>query len=152
MKLGLMTRDECIDFVEFNITGDGENYNKCDPESLFLNMNLFNIFASCFERSNHLFEIPGQNMYNVRKIVPLQNELLDNLTVLGQIRDIEQFKEYVTSIFLGKNLLNELKRQDSCWEMRWGAYLRKLIQINKQIIRLTDSCVEKERVLWVIGY
>ncbi|MDX9854812.1 MAG: hypothetical protein RBS81_13605, partial [Tenuifilaceae bacterium] len=77
MKLGLMTRDECIDFVEFNITGDGENYNKCDPESLFLNMNLFNIFASCFERSNHLFEIPGQNMYNVRKIVPLQNELLD---------------------------------------------------------------------------
>ncbi|MBN1990281.1 MAG: hypothetical protein JW783_12845 [Bacteroidales bacterium] len=152
MKLGLMTRDECIDFVEFNITGDGENYNKCDPESLFLNMNLFNIFACCFERSNHLFEIPGQNMYNVRKIVPLQNELLDNLTVLGQIRDIEQFKEYVTSIFLGKNLLNELKRQDSCWEMRWGAYLRKLIQINKQIIRLTDSCVEQERVLWVIGY
>ena len=152
MKLGLMTRDECIDFVEFNIAGDGENYNKCDPESLFLNMNLFNIFASCFERSNHLFEIPGQNMYNVRKIVPLQNELLDNLTVLGQIRDIEQFKEYVTSIFLGKNLLNELKRQDSCWEMRWGAYLRKLIQINKQIIRLTDSCVEQERVLWVIGY
>ena len=152
MKLGLITRDECIDFVEFNITGDGENYNKCDPESLFLNMNLFNIFASCFERSNHLFEIPGQNMYNVRKIVPLQNELLDNLTVLGQIRDIEQFKEYVTSIFLGKNLLNELKRQDSCWEMRWGAYLRKLIQINKQIIRLTDSCVEQERVLWVIGY
>lgn len=152
MKLGLMTRDECIDFVEFNITGDGENYNKCDPESLFLNMNLFNIFACCFERSNHLFEIPGQNMYNIRKIVPLQNELLDNLTVLGQIRDIEQFKEYVTSIFLGKNLLNELKRQDSKWEVRWGAYLRKLIQINKQIIRLTDSCVEQERVLWVIGY
>ncbi|OQC62722.1 MAG: hypothetical protein BWX49_01628 [Bacteroidetes bacterium ADurb.Bin008] len=27
MKLGLMTKNECVNFIEFNITGDSENYN-----------------------------------------------------------------------------------------------------------------------------
>ncbi|MFO8022473.1 MAG: hypothetical protein R6U65_08400 [Perlabentimonas sp.] len=152
MKLGLMTKDECIDFIEFNITGDNENYNKCDQESYFLNSNVFNIYAGCFERSNHLFEFIGQTMYNIRKIIPLRNELKENLTTLMQIENIEDFKQYVTSIFLGRDLLVDLAQADPLWEQCWKFYLRRLIVINRNLIGLIDKCIEEERILWVIGY
>ncbi len=152
MKLGLMTKDECIDFIEFNITGDNENYNKCDQESYFLNSNVFNIYAGCFERSNHLFEFIGQTMYNIRKIIPLRNELKENLTTLMQIENIEDFKQYVTSIFLGRDLLVDLAQADPLWEQCWKFYLRRLIVINRNLIGLIDKCIEEERILWVIVY
>ncbi|MFP4557146.1 MAG: hypothetical protein ACLFNU_09765 [Bacteroidales bacterium] len=152
MKLGLMTKDECIDFIEFNITGDNENYNKCDQESYFLNSNVFNIFAGCFERSNHLFEFIGQTMFNIRKIIPLRNELKENLTTLMQIESIDSFKQYVTSIFLGRDLLVDLAQADPLWEQCWKFYLRRLIVINRDLIDLIDKCIEEERILWVIGY
>lgn len=152
MKLGLMTKDECIDFIEFNITGDNENYNKCDQESYFLNSNVFNIYAGCFERSNHLFEFIGQTVYNIRKIIPLRNELKENLTTLMQVESIENFKQYVTSIFLGRDLLVDLAQADPLWEQCWKFYLRRLIVINRNLINLIDKCIEEERILWVIGY
>lgn len=152
MKLGLITKDECIDFVEFNITGDTENYNKCDQESLFLNSNVFNIFAVCFERSNHLFEFIGQTMYNSRKIIPLRNALDENLEKLNVIENIDEFKQYVTRIFLGRDLLLDLAQADPLWEQCWKFYLRRLIIINRDLIKLVDKCIDDERVLWVIGY
>jgi hypothetical protein len=152
MKLGLMTKDECINFIEFNITGDSENYNKCDPESLYLNSNVFNIYAGCFERSNHLFEFVGQTMYNSRKIIPLRNELSENLENLKSIENIESFKKYVTGIFLGRDLLIDLAKADSLWEHCWKFYLRRLIVINRGLLSIIDKCIEEERVLWVIGY
>jgi hypothetical protein len=152
MKLGLMTKDECVDFVEFNITGDTENYNKCDPESLFMNSNVFNIFAGCFEASNHLFEVVGQTMFNSRKIIPLRNELLSNLDVLKSISNIGEFKCYVTGIFLGRDLLIDLAKADPLWEQCWKFYLRRLTVINRDLIKLIDRCIDEERILWFIGY
>lgn len=152
MKLGLITKDECIDFVEFNITGDTENYNKCDQESLYLNGNVFNIFAGCFEKSNHLFEFIGQTMYNSRKIIPLRNALDENLGKLVVIETIDEFKKYVTKIFLGRDLLIDLAKADPLWEQCWKFYLRRLIVINRDLIKLVDKCIEQERILWVIGY
>lgn len=152
MKLGLITKNECIDFVEFNITGDPENYNKCDEESLFLNSNVFNIFAGCFERSNHLFEFIGQTMYNSRKIIPLRNALDENLEKLMLIENLDEFKRYVTGIFLGRDLLVDLVQVDPLWEQCWKFYLRRLIIINRDLIKLVDKCIDEERTLWVIGY
>ncbi|PKP38996.1 MAG: hypothetical protein CVT98_03805 [Bacteroidetes bacterium HGW-Bacteroidetes-15] len=152
MKLGLITKDECIDFIEFNITGDTENYNKCDQESLYLNSNVFNIFAGCFEQSNHLFEFIGQTMYNSRKIIPLRNALDENLAKLVVIETIEEFKRYVAKIFLGRDLLIDLAQADPLWEQCWKFYLRRLIVINRDLIKLVDRCIEDERTLWVIGY
>lgn len=152
MKLGLMTRDECIDFIEFNITGDNDNFNKCDPESLYLNSTVFNIFAGCFERSNHLFEFLGQTKYNSRRIVPLQNELQKNLNRLNKINTVEEFKSYVTGIHLGRDLLKDLAKLDPDYERTWIFYLRRLIVINRNLISLVDKCIEKELILWVIGY
>lgn len=152
MKLGIMSKDECVDFVEFNITGDNENYNKCDPESFYLNANVFNIYAGCFERSNHLFEFIGQTKYNSRKIIPLKNELEDNLYKLNSINTLSEFKTYVTGIFLGRDLLIDLAKADSDWERCWRYYQRRLIVINRELIKIIDKCIEEELVLWVIGY
>jgi hypothetical protein len=152
MKLGLMTKDECIDFFEFNITGDNENYNKCDPESIYLNSSVFNIFASCFEQSNYLFEFVGSTKYNSRKLIPLRNELIENLSKLSSTDTLEAFKRYVTSIFLGRDLLVDLGKVDPDWEKRWRYYLRRLIVINRDLIGIVDRCAEEERILWVIGY
>lgn len=152
MKLGLITKNECIDFVEFNITGTSETYNKCDDESLFLNANVFNIYAGCFERSNHLFDALGSALFNARKIIPLRNELDANLGKLVLIENIDEFKKYVTSIFLGKDLIRELTKVDPLWEQCWKFYLRRLVVINRDIIALVDRCINEERNLWFIGY
>jgi hypothetical protein len=152
MKLGMMTKSECINFIEFNITGNSENYNKCDEESLYLNSNVFNIFAGCFEQSNHLFEFIGQTIYNSRKIIPLLNTLDSNLGRLVLIESIEEFRQYVTGIFLGRDLLLDLAQADPLWEQCWKFYLRRLIVINRDLIKLINRCVDEERTLWVIGY
>jgi hypothetical protein len=152
MKFELMTKDECIDFIEFNITGDSENYNKCDEESLYLNSSLFNIFAGCFERSNHLFEFIGQTMYNSRKFIPLQNELSDNLEKLLSINNSQEFQNYLSGIFMGRELNQQLNHSDPEYEKHWRSYIRRWIRINRGLNKLINRCIEEDRVLWVIGY
>lgn len=147
-----MKKSEIIDFVEFNITGDAENYNRCDDESLYLSANVFNIFANCFERSNHLFDFIAPTLYNSRKFIPLRNELLENLETLLAINNIAQFQSYLSSIFLGKDLLKVLSDFDPTYEKHWRTYMRKVIQINRHLMRLVDMCIDEERVLWVIPF
>jgi len=152
MKFELMTKEECIDFVEFNITGDSENYNKCDDESLYLNSSLFNIFAGCFERSNHLFEFFGQTMYNSRKFIPLQNELNDNLEKLISIKNFPEFQDYVSNIFMGRELIHQINQVDPDYSKHWRGYIRRWIRINRGLNKLINLCIEEDRVLWVIGF
>ena len=147
-----MKKSEIIDFVEFNITGDAENYNRCDDESLYLGADVFNIFASCFERSNHLFDFVAPTLYNSRKFIPLRNELLVNLETLLAINNIAQFQSYLSGIFLGKDLLKVLSDFDPAYEKHWRSHMRKIIQVNRHLMRLVDMCIEEERVLWVIPY
>lgn len=152
MQLSLMKKSELVDFVEFNITGDSANYYRCANESLYLYTNVFNIFAGCFERSNHLFDGISPTLYNSRNFIPLRNELLQNLESLLAINGVEQFKQYLTGIFLGKDLLKVLSSFDPHYEKYWRSHMRKLIQVNRHLMRLIDQCIEEERVLWVIPF
>lgn len=152
MILGLQHKEEVIDFVEFNITGDSENYNRCDNESLYLNTNIFNIYVGCFERSNHLFDFTVPTMYNSRKFIPLINELALNLKDLLSINNIEQFRKYLKGVFLGDDLIKTICDFDPDYENNWRTHMRKLIQINRHIMRLIDTCIEEERTLWIIPY
>jgi hypothetical protein len=113
---------------------------------------VFNIFASCFEQSNYLFEFVGSTKYNSRKLIPLRNELAENLNKLTDTNTLESFKRYVTNIFLGRDLLIDLSKADPDWESRWKYYLRRLILINRDLIGVVDRCAEEDRILWVIGY
>ena len=106
MKLKLYTKEEILNVVEFNFTGDNENFVKCDQESKYLPIFIFNVFSECFEKSEPLFEIFGQTKYNSRKIVPLKNQLLKKLREIEEIHSVDVFRVYISQSFMGEDLLS----------------------------------------------
>jgi len=143
---------EYLNIVELNTTGDNENYIKGDSESNYVESEVFNIFTDCFENANKLYEFFGATKYNVRKIVPLRNELLSKLEKLEKIDSLEKFLEHIDQIFLGQEFVDELTVEDPEWQNKWKYYLDKLIVLNKGLIEIVERCIEEQRVLWVIGY
>jgi len=141
-----------LNFVELNCTGTGEEYIKCDPESKFLDTDVFNLYVDCFEKANNLYEYYEPTKFNARYIVPLRNRLLTNLTLLEQIKSLSEFQDNITSKVHGKDFLIRLIRDDKNWTDRWMFYLEKLVKINKELIDFVDFCIDEDRILWVIGY
>lgn len=141
-----------LNFVEFNITGDNDNYQRCADESQFLDTEVFNLFTHCFERSNNMFDYFGPTRFNSRNIVPLLNELNMNAEKLHSINSFDFFIDYVGSAFLGSNFIYEIEKYDKNWNMNWDLYKRRLLEVNSGIISLVNRCIEESRVLWVIGY
>lgn len=141
-----------LNIVELNTTGDNENYVKGDSESQYMQSEVFNIFIKCFENSNSLYEFYGATKYNLRKIVPLRNELTKKLETLESIKNLDDFKEHINSIFLGYEFIDKLKQTNANWENNWQTYLQKLTEVNKGLIKITEKCIDEQRILWVIGY
>lgn len=152
MKIELLPKDKCLNFVEFNITGDSENYNKCDAESLYLDSDIFNLFTHCFEKSNQLYEYFGQTKYNSKNIIPLRNELLSNLDDLNAVDSFEHFKQYIDNIFMGDGFIRKLERKDLNWQKRWDEYRGRLQKVNEDLVKLIDHCLNEDRILWVVGF
>lgn len=143
---------EYLNIVELNTTGDNDNYIKGDSESKYVESEVFNIFTTCFENANKLYEFFGATKYNARKIVPLRNELIKKLEALKGINSLKAFKDHVDQIFLGQDFFDELNKEDADWEQKWDFYLDKLIKLNQGLIEITEKCIEEQRILWVIGY
>ncbi len=143
---------QSLNFVELNTTGDNDNIIRCDPESKYLDSIVFNIFVPCFESANKLFDFFGSTKYNSRKIIPLRNELINNLEIFEKVKSIEEFVVTVSRKFLGKDFLEELAKDDKHWRDDWKGYLEKLKVINKTLIALAEKCADEERILWVVGY
>lgn len=141
-----------LNIVELNTTGDDENYVKGDDESKYLQSEVFNIFISCFENSNRLYEFYGATKYDIRKIVPLKNELTSKLEQLEKIETQDDFKKHINQIFLGSEFIDKLQQHDPSWERNWKNYRDKLLEVNRGLIAITDTCLNQQRVLWVIGY
>lgn len=141
-----------LNIVELNTTGDNENYVKGDSESQYMQSEVFNIFIKCFENSNSLYEFYGATKYNLRKIVPLKNELTQKLETLESIKSLNDFKEHINNIFLGYEFIDKLKQNNSNWENNWQTYHKKLKEVNKGLIKITEKCIDEQRILWVIGY
>jgi hypothetical protein len=151
MKIELFGSDK-LNFVELNITGDNDNYESIDSESKFLESEVFNIFISCFENSNKLFDYFGPTKYNSRKIIVLRNQLIENFETLKAIETIDHFMAFIDGIFLGNNFILSLENLDKNWKSNWKIYVGKLIKVNAALIELVDLCVEQDRILWVKGY
>jgi len=141
-----------LNIVELNTTGDDENYVKGDDESKYLQSEVFNIFISCFENSNRLYEFYGATKYDIRKIVPLKNELTGKLEQLEKIETQDDFNKHIKQIFLGSEFIDKLQQHDPNWEKNWKNYRDKLLEVNRGLIAITDTCMDQQRVLWVIGY
>jgi hypothetical protein len=151
MKLDVYKNSD-LNFVELNITGTEEDYNKCDPESRYLDTTVFNLFTQCFEKANQLYEYCQATKYNVRFIIPLRNNLLTHQTKLEQIGTLADFQEFISNKVLGKEFLLALVRSDRNWTEHWKQYHKKLVNVTRQILELIDFCIDEDRILWVIGY
>jgi len=151
MRIELFNSDY-LNIVELNTTGDNDNYIKGDSESKYVEGEVFNIFTSCFENANKLYEFFGATKYNSRKIVPLLNELIAKLESLKKIDSLKAFKDHINQIFLGQDFIDELTKEDPKWEENWNSYLKKLIKLNEGLIDIAEKCMEEQRILWVIGY
>jgi hypothetical protein len=143
---------EFLNFVELNFTGDNDEYRRCDPESRYLDTEVFNLFLQCFENANKLFDYFSGTKYNSRKIIVLRNELLRNLEDLDKITTLKDFTKMAESRFMGKDFLQELNHQDTDWKDNWNDPLEKLKAVNRDLITFTEKCADEERILWVIGY
>jgi len=151
MRIELFS-SEYLNIVELNTTGDNENYIKGDSESRYLESEVFNLFANCFENANKLYEFFGATKYNSRKIVPLRNELSNKLDKFQSIKSFDDFQNHLDQVFLGQEFIDELTNKDKLWKEKWELYLEKLIEVNKGLIEISDKCIEEQKVLWVIGY
>lgn len=151
MRIELFS-SEYLNIVELNTTGDNENYIKGDSESKYLQSEVFNLFANCFENANKLYEFFGATKYNARKIVPLRNELANKLEALQNIKGLKDFENHLDQVFLGQEFIDELTLEDRDWKNKWKHYLDQLIEVNKGLVEISDKCIEEQKVLWVIGY
>jgi hypothetical protein len=143
---------KALNFVELNITGGNDTLIRCDRESKYIDSVVFNLFSPCYESANKLYEYYGPTKYNSRKIIPLRNELIKHLEDLQAIQSIDGFVALVTSHFLGVEFLDELKKSDEKWNTSWPEHLKKMIEINKEMVSIAERCAFEERILWVVGY
>ena len=143
---------ELLNFVEFNLTGDNDNYRRCDEESRYLDSSVFYLFQPCFEEANKTYDYFAGTKYNSRKIIVLRNELIANLQKFESLADSREFKNLISSRFMGREFLAELESEDSQWLTYWKEYNRKIIGVNKDLIELVEKCAYEENILWVIGY
>ena len=151
MKIELFNADT-LNFVELNITGDNINYRRCDSESKYLDSTVFNIFTSCFENANKLYDYISPTKYNSRKIIPLRNELIDTLEAFNSIKSKDEFSKVISDRSFGREFMEELEKNDKKWAEHWETYLEKLKTVNKELIELTEKCADEERIMWVVGY
>ena len=151
MKLSIYSQKE-LNFVELNLTGTDEDYNKLDTESKYLDAVVFNLFTACFEKSNMLYEYYDATKYNTRYIIPLRNQLLTHLVLLQKIKSLSDFQTLIDNKVFGKEFFIALIKMDKTWMDHWTVYHEKLVMINQEILDLVDLCIDEDHNLWVIGY
>ncbi len=151
MKIELFDAD-ALNFVEFNTTGDDNTYIRCDEESKYIDTVVFNLFIDCFEKSNKLYDYFDATKFNARNFIPLIHELERKVKELEKISSEEAFEEYLHAQFLGKEFISKLDENDNQWRNNWLKYRKKLLRLSEDIKKLVQKCINKEKVLWVIGY
>jgi hypothetical protein len=151
MHLELYNAD-FLNFVEFNITGDNDEYKRCDVESKYIDSSVFDLVQPSFENANPTFDYFSGTKYNARKIFVLRNDLLANKKLFEEINDLKSFTDLISSRFMGAEFLAGLDESDSGWQGDWQNYNKKIIGLHKDLIELIEKCADQERILWVIGY
>jgi hypothetical protein len=151
MKLSIYSHKE-LNFVELNLTGTEETYNKLDAESRYIDSVVFNLFTSCFEKSNRLYEYYDATRYNTRYIIPLRNQLLTHLVKLQKLKSLWDFQSFLGEKVFGKEFLLALVRMDKSWMDHWILYHEKIVNINQELLDIVDYCIDEDLNLYVIGY
>jgi hypothetical protein len=143
---------EFLNFVELNLTGDNDNYNRCDGESKYIDSEVFYLFQPCFENANATYDYFSGTKYNARKIIVLRNNLLNNQQQFESLKSAWEFGELISGRFMGREFLASLEKSDPQWKDHWSDYNGQIIGVNRELIELAEKCAYDERVLWVLGY
>jgi hypothetical protein len=151
MHLELYNAD-FLNFVEFNITGDNDDYKRCDVESKYIDSSVFDLVQPSFENANPTFDYFSGTKYNARKIIVLRNDLMANKKLFEESTELKSFIHLINSRFMGKEFLAGLEESNEHWQDTWQNYNEKIIRIHKDLIELAEKCADEERILWVIGY
>jgi hypothetical protein len=151
MRLGFFGLEE-LNFIEFNITGDDLNCQRLHEESYYLGSDVFNLFVSCFEKSNDLYEYFEPSKYNARKIVVLRNELAAFSEKLKKIKTNDDFITFIDNLLWGKTFISLLAKEDANWSEHWESYLSDFKNVNHEMITIVERCIDESRILWLIGY
>lgn len=151
MRIELFDTDLC-NLVELSVTGPNEMFRTSGSESKFVEEDVFNLFISCFEKSNTLFDYYEPTQFTSRKIVPLINELKKNLENLQEQDTLESFTRFIDRKPLGSRFVESLNKNDPDWEKNWTNYQEQLMDINRSLISLVNRCLEEDKNLWVKGY
>ena len=88
---------DLLNFVEFNVTGDNDNYNRCDEESKYLDSPVFYLFQPAFEEANKTYDYFAGTKYNSRKIIVLLNALKSILNTIESFNNAEAAPQLVAS-------------------------------------------------------
>ena len=151
MNIALFDADY-LNFVEFNITGDNDDFHRCDSESKYLDAEVFNLFQKCFENAGKTYDYFAGTRYNSRTIIVLRNELASMLETLQAINSRDAFISFVNSRFLGRDFFLSLEAADPDYQENWRSHLNSISQVLRDLIELVEKCAFEERILWVIGY
>jgi hypothetical protein len=151
MNIALLDAD-FLNFVEFNLTGDNDDFHRCDSESRYMDTGVFNLFQSCFENASKTYDYFAGTRYNSRTIIVLRNELSALLVSAKSVTSKDAFASFINSRFLGSEFLLSLEEEDPDWQQHWHEIHDKIMQVLNDLIELVEKCAFEERVLWVIGY
>ena len=141
-----------LNVVELNISGNKQYFIPGDAESKFLDTEVFNLFAHCFERSHPLFDYNEPTRYTSRQIVTLMNSLKRELDQLQKIENAGSLIEWIGQRFLGSGFIELLHQENPEWIKSWQAIRDQLTGVVSSLIGLIDRCIAEEKILWVKGY
>ena len=151
MKIDILGLED-MNFVQIQIVGNNEEFEKLSESAKYLESPVFSIFRSCFELSYPDFQYSGNNLFNTNQVVSLRNHLVTHLARILAIQSPEELQAFVMHQFSGLEFMDELKTLYHDWQIFWEVIRDKLVGINKDLIELADNCIDDEKELFVKGY
>jgi hypothetical protein len=151
MKIQLLKDIKGGPYVEFNISGDEEDYIHWCESSSFLDESIYQIFYEHFEKVSDSFNYYGPTMFIGEELKELELEFKKIAIDLNEIKSLSQLLEYLTRKNAGTNFIIELDRECCDWRNNFQTVLYSLRDVNHGLMAIIKGCINEKRVLWVLG-
>jgi len=143
----------CIEFF----VGDWEKKKSFwNEESVFIDETIFHyVFTECFKKTNITFNYFGETKYSRENLLVLVDCLKQNLQTLVAVythTDVIKLSEHYSNPPPNTSFQDALSSEFKVhWQEDWHQVIQQLIEINRGLIDLAEDCLDKHKVLWVLG-
>lgn len=138
-------------YVQFDISGNTNQYNVWHKDSLYLDEVIFGVFLACFEKSVEKLIYYGPTCFRETELLRLQQELENNRDEFNRILSADDLINKILQMKVGRNFLRELELENFDLNTGWKGLVGSLVEINDTLVELTQKCIRENRVLWVLG-